>query len=288
MKRLWRVLLAALAVAAGCAVVGALGVYVLSEHIIHRKYDAPLVDIAVPTDAESIHEGERLARIRGCNGGCHGARVGGALWDEGTWQGQAMAPDIALAARTLSTSQFERVVRQGIRANGEGVLIMPASMFHFLNDADFGRILAFLRAEPVTDGRVYALTPAPNWRWLLVRGEWVPIPVELERMSPAMRRPIPPDAEHLGEYLARTSCPECHGAALEGDGVSTPNLAIVRAYSEEAFTSFMRTGKALGNRELELMSDTARERFSHFTAAEVHALYTYLHRERTEEATAGT
>ena len=59
----------------------------------------------------------------------------------------------------------------------------------------------------------------------------------------------------------------------------------MRAYTEEAFTHFMRTGKALGDRELELMSDMARNRFANFTDVEVHALYTFLSRERGAAAT---
>jgi len=38
----------------------------------------------------------------------------------------------------------------------------------------------------------------------------------------------------------------------------------------------MRRGKALGNREVPLMSRVARGRFSHFTDQELRVLYTYL------------
>jgi hypothetical protein len=38
----------------------------------------------------------------------------------------------------------------------------------------------------------------------------------------------------------------------------------------------MRTGNALGKRELPLMSEVARNRFSHFTDEELRDLYTYL------------
>lgn len=280
MTKLTKILKQALAATAAMAAVGVLAVYVASERIIHRRYDAPLVDIVVPVDAESIHEGERLAKIHGCNNGCHGKQVGGAHWDDGPWEGRAMAPDLALVARQLSTAQVVRIVRQGIRVNGEGVEIMSSDMFHHLKDADLGKIIAFLRQAPVTDRRTYAFNPGPHWRWQMVTGKWLPMPDEIRRMDAKLRLPIPDDAEHLGEYLARTSCPECHGAALEGDGIDTPNLVIVQAYSEEAFIHFMRTGMALGERELELMSDTARRRFSNFTDAEVRALYGYLHRER--------
>jgi hypothetical protein len=38
----------------------------------------------------------------------------------------------------------------------------------------------------------------------------------------------------------------------------------------------MRTGKALGNRELSLMSRVARGRFSRFTDEEIRLLHSYL------------
>jgi mono/diheme cytochrome c family protein len=260
----------------GVAFVGLLYVYVASERIIHRHYDAPFTDIPVPTDVASIAEGERLAKVHGCNNGCHGKQVGGQLWNEGAFNGTAMAPDLARVARTLSTAEFVRIVRRGVRVNGEGVEIMPSAMFYHLSDEDLGKILAFLRQTGVTDGHTYAFNPGPGWRWQMVRGEWLPWPEDIMAMGPRMRVPDPADTVRYGEYLARTVCTECHGLDLNGDKTGTPNLVIARAYSPEAFNTLMRTGKALGNRELELMSDTARERFANLTDAEVRALYAYL------------
>jgi hypothetical protein len=44
----------------------------------------------------------------------------------------------------------------------------------------------------------------------------------------------------------------------------------------EAFRRLMRTGNALGNRELPQMSLAARTRFSHFTNQELRELYAFL------------
>lgn len=78
-----------------------------------------------------------------------------------------------------------------------------------------------------------------------------------------------------GAYLARTACTECHGAKLEGGGGS-PDLRIAAGYNLDDFKRLMRTGKALGNRELKLMSSVARDRFTHFTDDEIRALHSYL------------
>ena len=60
------------------------------------------------------------------------------------------------------------------------------------------------------------------------------------------------------------------------DAPMRPNLRMVLAYSEADFTTFMRTGKALGDRDLKLMSSVARWRYSQFTDNEIKALYDYL------------
>jgi mono/diheme cytochrome c family protein len=259
-----------------CAVVGAVVLYAMSEHVMHRRYDVALEPpIEIPSDAASIAEGERLAKIRGCNGGCHGHVVGGRAWDEGTLVGHAMAPDIALVARSYSTAELARVIRHAVRPNGETVEIMPSPMFYHLSDADLGRIIAFLRSTPVTDRNAYAFQPAPLWRWQLVTGEWAPYPEEIAGLGPRMAAPSADDPIKYGEYLAHTSCTECHGDQLEGGG-HTPNLTVAAAYSPEDFMRLMRTGVPIGGRALTLMSEVARTRFTHFTDAEIAALHAYL------------
>jgi hypothetical protein len=47
----------------------------------------------------------------------------------------------------------------------------------------------------------------------------------------------------------------------------------------------MRTGSALGNRELPTMSLVARKRFSHFSDDELHALYAFLRARAAAPAT---
>jgi hypothetical protein len=51
---------------------------------------------------------------------------------------------------------------------------------------------------------------------------------------------------------------------------------IVAGYDEAAFRTLMKTGKALGDRELPMMSGVARGRFANFTDDEVGDLYAFL------------
>ena len=55
-----------------------------------------------------------------------------------------------------------------------------------------------------------------------------------------------------------------------------PIGALAAAYPDTAFVRLMRTGMALGGRELRLMTGVAQRRFSQFTDAEVAALHRFL------------
>jgi mono/diheme cytochrome c family protein len=84
----------------------------------------------------------------------------------------------------------------------------------------------------------------------------------------------------LGRYLARTVCAECHGTSLRGavnPDFTSPDLRVVGAYSPEAFARLLRTGVALGDRQLGVMSERARNNLSQLTGSEISALYSYLH-----------
>ncbi len=64
---------------------------------------------------------------------------------------------------------------------------------------------------------------------------------------------------------------------MRGYPGDTPTLAIVAAYSLDDFTRLMRTGTALGGRELnEMMTGVARGRTAYLTDEEIAALHGYL------------
>ena len=65
-----------------------------------------------------------------------------------------------------------------------------------------------------------------------------------------------------------------------------PDLLIVGAYAPGAFRALMRTGKALGGREVGAMSQIARGNLSSFTEDEIDAKYDYL-TARAQAMTAG-
>ncbi|MDP9202092.1 MAG: c-type cytochrome [Gemmatimonadota bacterium] len=255
--------------------VAALVVYIVSERIARRTYDAPGTPVSVPGDSASIREGERLARIRGCTG-CHGAQLAGEVFGDNALLGLIVSPNLTVAAREYTDPELERIIRHGIRPDGRSVVLMPSGMFSVLDDADFGRIIAYVRSVPRVPGHPREVRLGPLPRLMFALGKFEPAAVEAHRAA-ALSRSFPSGSEPMarGAYLARTACTECHGFDLRG-GNQAPDLRIAAGYSRDAFTHLMRTGKALGDRELKLMSKVARSRFSHFTDSEIAALHDYL------------
>ena len=252
-------------------------VYLLSEQMIRKTYDLPLSSIALPTDSIALTEGQRLATVRGCYNGCHGERLDGGVFIDQPLLARLVAPNLTQVVVQYSDAELERVIRHGVRRNGRSTLGMPSSMFYHLSDPDLGAIIAFLRSAPVTEGPATEISLGPLARLGLVLGKYHPQAELIDHDAPRLAVRDTSDHITFGEYLALTSCTECHGLDLQGnpDG-PTPNLGIAATYSEEGFVRLMRTGKALGDRELRLMSDVARGRFSHLTAGEMKALHTYL------------
>lgn len=276
MRRLLRWIRNAMIALAAGIVIGLAVVYLLSERVVRRTYSESMAAIAVPTDAASIAEGERLSWIRGCHG-CHGADLSGKYFEDDLLIGRIVAPSLTRAARKYSDPELARIIRRGVRPDGRSVLAMPSEMFAPLTDEDLGRILAYLRTVPEGPGLAPEVSLGPMARLGLVTGQYAPAAVWVrvaDSLGAAGAFPTGDAPLANGAYLARTACTECHGLDLNGD--FGPNLQVAAGYSREAFAHFFETGEAAGGRKLELMSQVVRSRFRHFTDDEESALYAYL------------
>ncbi len=280
MRRFFRwarnVLLALVAV-----VLAAYGViYFVSQRTLRRAYGEPLVSLTIPTDSAAIAEGKRLAQLRGCSGGCHGQEIEGETFLDDPLLARIVAPNLTEAVRRYSDPDLARIIRRGVRPDSHTVVVMPSEMFSVLTDADLAKIIAYLRSVPRMPGPLPDVRLGPLARLGIVLKQYEPAVALVHRAdSLTATYPGPGDVTARGAYLARTSCTECHGVKLTGSdvgGTKTPDLKIAAGYSSDAFTRLLRTGKGLEGRELGMMSEVARGRFTHFTDAEIAALRTYL------------
>jgi len=266
------------------AVVTAGAVYALSERLLNRTYDVSAAAIPIPTDSAAIAEGKRLAVVRGCYNGCHGEAAKGGVFFDDPMLGTITAPDLTRAVHDLSDTELERVIRHGVLPDDRSVTAMPSASFYHLTDADLGKIIAFLRSLPRSDGATRDVKLGPLGRILFVKGDFEPAALAIDHDAARLDPGDGSDPAALGRYVAMTVCTECHGSDLSG-GYEAPNLAIVASYTPEEFETLMRTGEPRDGRDLNLMDDVARVRFSHLSNTEIAALHTYLSQRLGEEQT---
>jgi mono/diheme cytochrome c family protein len=248
-------------------------IYLASERHLRSFTRPPAFSHPVSNDPESIARGEHLVRTRGCRG-CHGEDLAGqVMW------GFAAAPNLPLLARSESAAVFEAALRHGIGRDGRALYSMPSYNFIRLRDSDVADIIAYTRSVPVVERKL--AEPSLPWtiRLAIARGQDAAIPQYLDRVPPLRRQDDPDPRIARGEYLAMTTCNECHGFGLRGDDPwesAAPDLLVVMSYPEADFRHLLRTGTAIGGRELGLMSEVARTRFVHFTDEEVGDLHVFL------------
>jgi len=274
MRRLWRWLgLGAGAIVALCA--AALGYfYMASQAIILRHYPLPVSSLRASRDPQAAARGSRLASVYGC-ADCHARTLQGAfIADFGV-----SSRNLTWLAASFGDADFERAVRKGLRPDGTSVAeFMPSDTFQYMADGDMVDIIAYIRS--LKPGGKDIPVPAYDFksRLGLLKGE-----SHLDQFWFAQQKAaLDLGARYVrGRQLAMTACGECHMTALTGapdflPPPRAPDLSLVASYERGDFVKLMRTGKAAGGRELPLMSATARTRFSHFSDAEVNAIYDYL------------
>jgi mono/diheme cytochrome c family protein len=278
MKRLLRWFVTGVGILVALVAVGYAVVYVISERVLARHYDVPAVALVIPSDPASIAEGRRLSVLRGCFGGCHGKGAEGAVLFDEPLIARLVAPNLTRAVRKYGDAELATIIRHGLRPDGRSVVVMPSEEFTVLTDADLSRIVAYLKSLPVADGPDAEIRLGPLGRIGVAFGQYQTAAQIIAEAAP------PPDTEQpqaaAGRYLARTTCAHCHGTDLRGSSnpdFTAPALQIVAAYSPEAFRQFLRTGVALGGRELRVMSGVARKQLHDLTDDEIAALYSYLH-----------
>lgn len=245
-------------------------VYIWSAVILNRRYNVPLTTVQIPGDSASVTEGKRLVGIEHCSD-CHGARLSGGNIESFT------APNLTRVIPTYSDAELQRLLKYGVRKDGRSVYAMPIYMFHQLQDESYTKIIAYLRTLkplPSTPG-----IPAENSYGFSRRLKVISGNIYPEIIAPEVPRPYihhDTSAVALGQYLVMTACTSCHGADLKGFEGFSPDLIIASAYSEKDFFRLIRTGVALGDRELGLMTKITRNNLRYFNDREINAIYAYL------------
>lgn len=263
-------------------IVAALGVclyvYVSNLRMLEHRYPVVQVPMVGATGPEAVQRGKRLADLTGCTD-CHrGDLRGGVFVDEGWIYGRYYASNLTLKAQLYSDEDLARIVRLGVRPDGRGVVAMPSFGFVRLTDSEMADILAFWRDLPAggADQPEHFIGPLDHWN--LWRGRSFKMAVSYvadERgKEPADAGPEHASARHLVGIV----CAECHGGDLKGNGWDSgaPDLIVVQSYGLADLKRLLRTGTAVGERTLDLMTRVAKDRLHYLSDQEIADIHAYL------------
>jgi mono/diheme cytochrome c family protein len=258
-------------------VAAAIVIFAWSEVILRRDYSAAPEALPSPSPAE-LAAAPRLARVLGCLS-CHGEGLKGKLMFDAPGVARVFAPNITEVASKVGDRQLAAGIRQGIGHDGRGLFIMPSPQYSRLGDRETASLVAWIRTLPRVQGQSRGLSAGPLGRLGLVIGSFRPGPEGVAEYRTQVPIALGPEHEPA-RHLAATACAECHGPALMGGSAGpdqkAPDLATASGYDAAQFRILMKTGRPPSGKDLGLMSEVARNDFSHLTDAEIDALHAYL------------
>lgn len=272
------------------ALVGILAgvVYAKTESAIHQTMRVRGEDMVIPTDADSVARGERLATTSGCLE-CHGSNGAGRMFLNAMPVVEVRTPNLTPAGPTARWSgrDWARAVRHGVRPDGSVLLFMPCRDYRFLGDADLGAIVAYLKTLPPVRHDAGRTRVGPVGRVLYLKGDLPLITAELiDHDAPVPATPTPGPTAEYGAYLAH-ACTGCHGEHFSGGPIPgvppdwppsanlTPDPSGLRDATEAQFVATLTTGARRRGGTIDSMQMPWRQ-LARLTEDERHALWLYL------------
>lgn len=226
-----------------------------------------------------VEHGRRLSLVLGCSG-CHNDTLLGRDWSEPEY-GTLWTANLTRSADLHSDEELIAMIVTG-RKGDRPLYEMPSYLFGEIHSEDMAALLSYIRSLPVTGDVHPEPTIGPALAVEIASGEYRNSEQRVAEAKGTILADFGPDTA-LGRHIARATCAECHGIDLRGreqsmaeGGNPPPDLRIAASYDEAGFAEFMRSGKAAGNRDVNVMSMVARNRYSSLTATEVQALHQYL------------
>ncbi|MBO9582395.1 MAG: c-type cytochrome [Sphingobium sp.] len=245
-----------------------------SAMLLDRRADVELPQIKAATNPLDILEGGRLARIEGCLD-CHGGDARGRLAFDQPAIARITAPALARVAENATDGQLARAIRNGVSIEARPLFMMPTQALNRLSDEDLARLIGWMRSlQTSAFDKVAPKEVGPLGRFGLLIGKFQD---SVTRTGGQPRR-RPAD---IGRYLVETVCLECHLIDREkiepATGHAAPPLAaMVAGYDPAALRTLLRTGKAVGNRDVGLMSEASRKGLYALTDPEIDSIQAYL------------
>ena len=183
------------------------------------------------------------------------------------------APNLTVIAKTRSDAELDRAIRQGLRPDGRAELAMPSQVYAAFTDDEVAAIIGYLRS---LDRRGDNLPPPEAGLMLRVNLARGALKTEVQRVAEARPPLAVGTAFEAGRHLVATACGQCHGPDLNGGpGQPGPDLTVNTYYDRAQFHALMHD-KGRPAENMGLMTQTAETSFTHFTDAEIDAIFDYL------------
>ena len=254
-------------------------VYGISEYKLTRTYDVPLRAIAVPHDAVSIAEGQRLVGFYHC-GSCHGEDYKGREFMKVDNVATLIAPNITIAIPTYSDPELARLVRHAVKKDGHNAWMFASGMYTPITDADLGKMIGYLRTlKPVSGPDLGQNSYGPIGRTLVLAGVF---PIMAEAIDHKAVQTLGQDTTLIGrgKYLTMTVCSGCHGGpTLQGsndDHMKSPALIIATSYTRDQFRHLLHSGEGNRKKDCGMMSELAKGFLHNLNDRETDAIYAFL------------
>jgi len=260
----------------------------MSNSKIDSTYDIPAAELQIPSDPESLKEGQRLLLARAC-AECHGEDLGGKMFLEGMPLANLYAPNLTggdgSAVGAWTEGDIARAVRHGVRPNGSALLFMPAHEFWSMPDAEMTKIIAAVRATPKVDRPRQACEMGPIGHVVNALDKMPMVPATL--IDHTKERPLltPGPTVEFGSYLGH-GCAGCHGDTFSGGPIpgAPPEIPIpsnitfhesgLQKYSFEQFKTLLRTGKKVDGNDLDPFMPW--KNYRHMTDDEITSIWKFL------------
>ena len=273
---------AAVVLVAGAGVVG----YQLADRKMARKVDVAVKPVAYSSEAQSLERGKYLFESRGCVD-CHGANGAGRTFvDNGSLR--IAGPNISPAGVTAGykPEDWVRIIRHGVKPNGQPAMIMPSEDYNRFTDQDLTALVSYARALPPVQGTAPAMLLPPPVRIMYGFGAIKDAAEKIDHsLAPAQPVPVAVDARH-GAYVANM-CIGCHGERLSGgkipggppDWPAAANItpgdgsAMPRYKDSATFIAMLRTGKRPDGTPIKVMPF---ESLGKLNDVDAQALYEFL------------
>ncbi|ROZ72744.1 c-type cytochrome [Ramlibacter sp. WS9] len=274
---------AVVVVVAGAGAVG----YKLAESKMARKVEVTVKPVAYVTDAQSLERGKYLFESRGCVD-CHGANGGGRTFVENDKGLKLAGPNITPGGATAGykPDDWVRIIRHGVKSNGQAAMIMPSEDYNRFTDQDLASLVAYVRGlPPVTGGAAVVQLPVPV-RVLYGFGAIKDAAAKIDHSLPPAQPVAAGVTVQHGAYVANM-CIGCHGEKLSGgkipggppDWPAAANItpgegsAMTRYKDSAAFVTMLRSGKRPDGTPIKVMPF---ESLAKLNDVDAQAIYEFL------------